>query len=429
MGAPERIGRYEVIRQLGEGGMGRVYLARDTVLGREVALKVLRDDLGLPPETKKSLHERMRNEARAAATVRHPNLVTLHDMGEDEIGLYLVFEYVQGPTLREKLAAGALPPLDVARIAMELGSALTTAHEAGVIHRDIKPENIILSSTGAVLTDFGLARMPDSTLTTKGMVLGTVGYSAPETLAGGKFSPASDQFSLGATLYEALCGKRAFQGDDMVSTAAMVAHQDPRPLPEAVAGRTPSPGTTDTELDFRVRIMLGRADGVIRRALSKDPADRYPSCRVFCESLGSAIDVRVSSGFPALSGLHSASIVPKATRRWQNISIGAALALIVALIVIGRETSTGVSLKGVANAFSAAIASTHPAEHVEHPSHRQHHPAPNATTDDDDDDASSTAKPTPDASATTTGGDAGADAATRPQPFLETPPPNGPKPF
>ncbi|HSQ65015.1 MAG TPA: serine/threonine-protein kinase [Polyangiaceae bacterium] len=415
MGVPERIGRYEVIRQLGEGGMGRVYLARDTVLGREVAVKVLRDDLGLSPEVKQSLHERMKNEARAAATVRHPNLVTLHDMGEDEDGLYLVFEYVQGPTLRDKLANGALPPIDVARIAMELGAALTTAHEAGVIHRDVKPENIILSSTGAVLTDFGLARMPDSTLTTKGMVLGTVGYSAPETLAGGKFSPASDQFSLAATLYEALCGKRAFQGDDLISTAAMVATEDPRPLQDVVAGRPVAPGMSDTELDFRVRIMLGRADGVVRRALSKSPGDRYPSCRVFCESLSSAIDVRVSSGFPALSGLHSASIVPKATRRWQNIFVGAALTVILALVVFGREQPAGVSLKAVASSFSATIAPEHAPEHVQHngehharPTSSEHHEAPAQASAD---------------------AGAAADAHQLPQPFLEVPPPNGPKPF
>ncbi len=418
MAAPERIGRYEVIRPLGEGGMGRVYLAKDTVLGREVAVKVLRDDLGLPPEVKASLHERMKNEARAAATVRHPNLVTLHDMGEDEAGLYLVFEYVQGPTLREKLAAGALPPIDVARIAMELGNALTTAHEAGVIHRDIKPENIILSSTGAVLTDFGLARMPDSTLTTKGAVLGTIGYCAPETLTGGKFSPASDQFSLAATLYEALCGKRAFQGDDMVSTAAMVATEEPKPLPEAIPPRVSRSSGGDTittpaveqatELDWRIRIMLGRADGVVRRALSKDPADRYPSCRVFCESLNAAIDVRPSSGFPALSGLHSASIVPKATRRWQNIIVGAALTVIVALILLGREQQSGVSLKAVASAFSATVAPTHapssPPTHVRHP------PLPPADTG---------SAPSSD----------GGEPTQRPQPFLDTPPQNGPQRF
>src|SRR5271170_6178926 len=167
MDLPDRIGRYDVEHLLGQGGMGRVLLARDTVLGREVALKILRDDLGLTPELKEQLVDRMRQEARAAAALSHPAMVTLHDMGEDEhVGLYLVFERIVGPTLRERLhEKGPLPPTEVARLARALGSALTHAHAAGVVHRDVKPENVMLSPTGPKLTDFGIARMPDSTLT------------------------------------------------------------------------------------------------------------------------------------------------------------------------------------------------------------------------------------------------------------------------
>jgi serine/threonine protein kinase len=319
---PEQIDRYEVVRLLGEGGMGRVYLARDPVLGREVAIKVLRDDLGLPDDVKSQLAERMRNEARAAATVRHPNLVTLYDMGDDAaLGMYLVFEYVPGPTLRER---GPVPPLEVARIAMELGAALATAHEAGVIHRDVKPENVICSSTGAVLTDFGLARIPDSTLTAKGVTLGTVAYAAPETLVPkGVFSPASDQFSLAATLYEALSGKRAFGGKDIAEVAEHIANDDPPPL-------------TDEQTDFREKLMLTRGEGVLRRALQKEPTLRYPTCRAFGDALASALDIRVSSGFPTLA-MHSSSIVPKATRRWQNIVLALALTVIVVLVLMGRS--------------------------------------------------------------------------------------------
>src|ERR1700733_6651860 len=141
-----RIGRYEVIRLLGQGGMGRVLLAKDSVLGRHVAIKILRDDLGLPPESRAALFLRMGQEARAAAAIEHPHLVTLHDMGEEpSVGLYLVFEYLTGPTLREKIAEGPIDVVFVARMARELGDALTTAHEAGVVHRDVKPENVILS--------------------------------------------------------------------------------------------------------------------------------------------------------------------------------------------------------------------------------------------------------------------------------------------
>jgi serine/threonine-protein kinase len=319
---PTRIGRYDVVRLLGEGGMGRVFLARDPVLERDVAIKILRDDLGLADDVKASLVERLQREARAAATVRHPNLVTLHDMGEDpKVGLFLVFEYVPGPTLRER---GVVPPLEIARIAMELGDALATAHHAGVVHRDVKPENVICSSPGAVLTDFGLARLPDSTLTAKGVTPGSVAYAAPETLVpGGAPSPASDQFSLAATLFEALSGKRAFAGADVAEVAERVAKADPPPL-------------TDENTDFREKLMLSRAEGVFRRALQKEPTLRYPTCRAFGDALGSAIDVRVSSSFPIMA-LHSSSIVPKATRRWQNIVLAIALGVIVILVLMGRR--------------------------------------------------------------------------------------------
>ncbi len=378
--SPKTIGRYEVIRLLGEGGMGRVFLAKDPVLGREVAIKVLRDDLALPPDVREQLVSRMRHEARAAATVRHPNLVTLHDMGEsDELGLFLVFEYVQGPTMRERIATdGALPPLEVARMAMELGAALTTAHDAGVIHRDVKPENVICSSTGAVLADFGLARIPDSNLTTKGMKLGTIGYAAPETLAAtGTFSAASDQFSLAATLYEALSGRRAFDGEDVLAVASRIVNDNPPALTSQSDG-----------VDYRERLMLTRAEGVLRRALQKDATLRYPSCRAFGDALGSAIDVRVSSGFPTIS-MHSASIVPRATRRWQNIAIAGALALIVGLFFYGRppQAHDGASLKSAASAFSAAVPTAaphhaHPRHHVRPANHSD--AAPSASTNEED---------------------------------------------
>ena len=220
MDPPARIGRYDVERVLGEGGMGRVLLARDTVLGRRVAVKLLRDDLGLPPDLRAQLFERMRQEARAAAALSHPGIVTLHDMGEDDaVGLYLVFEHIEGPTLRERLAQGGpLPPAEAAILARTLGSALAHVHAAAVLHRDVKPENVMLAcGTGPKLTDLGIARLPDSTLTRTTVVLGTPAYAAPEALSSGAFGPRSDQFSLAATLYEALTGVRAFPGDDALA--------------------------------------------------------------------------------------------------------------------------------------------------------------------------------------------------------------------
>src|SRR4051812_16153817 len=138
--------------------MGRVLLAHDPVLGRDVAVKHLRGDLKIPREVRQGLLARMRHEARAAARVAHPNLVVLHDMGEDPaVGLYLVFEYVEGPTLKQRLRGEApLSPAETANLARELGDALTTAHEAGILHRDVKPENLMLARKGGKIADFGI---------------------------------------------------------------------------------------------------------------------------------------------------------------------------------------------------------------------------------------------------------------------------------
>jgi serine/threonine protein kinase len=274
---PTKIGRYEVERLLGQGGMGRVWLARDTVLGRKVAIKVLRDDLALPPKVRDELVVRMGHEAQAAAAVSHPNIVVLHDMGEDDtLGLFLVFEYVTTKddgliteagteivlSLRDRLKRGPLAFSEVAKLAREVGSALSFAHEAGVIHRDVKPENILFSRTGFKIADFGIARIPESTITRANTVLGTPAYTAPEALSQGDFSPASDQFSLAATLYEAATGARAFAGEDAIATAGKVSSEPPPPLHESIGP------------DGVVRSL----DGALRRGLAKTPEARFGSC-------------------------------------------------------------------------------------------------------------------------------------------------------
>ncbi len=269
---PPTIGRYEVTRILGQGAMGRVLLARDPILNRDVAIKILRDDLGLPPEVREGLVVRMKHEAQAAARVSHPNLVTLHDMGQDpSVGLFLVFEYVSGPNLKERIRSGRLPPQQAARLARELGNALAIAHLSGVLHRDVKPENILLASTGAKISDFGIARIPDSTLTRTGSLIGTPAYCAPEALAAGHFSPESDQFSLAATLYEAISGERAFPGDDAVGVAAKIQTEEPRPI----ARRCNLPDEVDE---------------ILLRAMSKDPRARFASTSEFGEALGACLE-------------------------------------------------------------------------------------------------------------------------------------------
>jgi len=279
---PEGVGRYRVLSSLGQGAMGRVLLARDPNLDRDVAVKLLREDLKLGASEREALHERMRQEARASARLSHPHIVGLHDIGEEpELGLFLVFEYVEGPTLEERLARGPLGPTACARLCRELGSALGAAHRAGVLHRDIKPANVILAATGGKIADFGIARIPGSTLTQDGRVLGTPAYSSPEAIETGAFTPASDQFSLAATLYEAISGQRAFPGDDAVSVARHITGSDPPPVAEQ-AGVDP------------------HVDAVLARGLAKDPAKRYASADELGEALAEALTFSPRAQMPTL---------------------------------------------------------------------------------------------------------------------------------
>jgi hypothetical protein len=313
---PAKVGRYEVVRLLGEGAMGRVLLAHDPVLGRNVAVKHLRGDLKIPREVRRGLLDRMEHEARASARVAHPNLVVLHDMGEDAaVGLYLVFEYVEGPTLKQRLLEGRLPAADAARLARELGAALTTAHEAGILHRDVKPENIMLARTGGKIADFGIARIPDSTLTHQGGLMGTPAYSAPETFRGGKFSPRSDQFSLAASIYEALSGERAFPGDDAVTVAARIANELPEPVAVSL-GLPPA------------------VDAVFLRALDRSPEARFSDCDAFGAALAESlvppvVEDRsvgsVAAGTPAA--------LPRPERRNGQVILGAVLVVATAVLV------------------------------------------------------------------------------------------------
>lgn len=305
---PPNVGRYEVRGLIGEGSMGRVLLAHDPVLDRDVAVKHLRGDLKIPRDVRNGLVTRMRHEARAAARVAHPNLVVLHDMGEDDaVGLYLVFEYVEGLTLKQRIAEGRMPPAEVARLAHELGAGLRVAHDAGILHRDVKPENVILAKTGGKIADFGIARIPDSTLTHQGGLMGTPAYSAPETFRAGKFSPASDQFSLAASLYEALSGERAFPGDDAVSVAAKIAHESPEPFAASLG-------------------LAAAVDAVFARGLARKPEDRFASCSELGEALaeaiaqdpaGARVEATATAAIPARasrSSLDGAAVGPEAGR-------------------------------------------------------------------------------------------------------------------
>jgi len=321
------LGRYSDLRLLGEGGMGRVFLATDGVLGRKVAIKVLRDDLGLGAEARAHLDARLRIEARAAALVTHPNVVVLHDMGDDpEVGLYyLVFEHVDGPSLRARLEKGPLTLPDVVRLAKELGSALDAAHDAGVLHRDVKPENVFLAPFGAKIGDFGIARVPDASVTRTGMgVVGTPAYAAPEVLRGKDPSPSpkADQFSLAATVYEALTGERAFPGDDLISVAAQIGQSTPAEV---------------TRHDLP-REAAKQATTVLRRGMAKDPAARFGSCTELADALEAAL------GSSAI-----APTVPSARREarpGRSLSVLLGLVIVVGLAAIVLTRATGPKTPG-----------------------------------------------------------------------------------
>ena len=235
----ERLGPYELVTPLGEGGMGEVWKAKDTRLGRSVAIKF----------SKTAFSDRFEREARAIASLNHPNICTLHDIGPN----YLVMELVEGTPLK-----GPLPVEKAVECARQILDALDEAHKKGFVHRDLKPANILVTRLGIKLLDFGLARQnvplkeTDETLTERGQIVGTLQYMSPEQLQGKEADSRSDLFAFGCVLYELLSGKRAFEGS---SSAAVIA---------AILERAPAP------LDIPAAL-----DRVIRTCLAKDPDDRF----------------------------------------------------------------------------------------------------------------------------------------------------------
>src|SRR5262245_29184103 len=247
LAAGTRLGPYEISAPLGAGGMGEVYRARDTRLGREVAVKVLPASLSSNPE----IRTRFEREARTVSSLNHPHICTLHDVGREGDVDFLVMELVEGESLAERLARGALPPAEVLRLGGQIADALDRAHRAGVIHRDLKPGNVMLAKSGAKLMDFGLARPTGlagpasgsgakalalsqsptmaAPLTAEGALVGTFQYMAPEQLEGKEADARSDIWALGCVLYEMATGKRAFEGTSQASLIAAVMHQEPPP--------------------------------------------------------------------------------------------------------------------------------------------------------------------------------------------------------
>src|SRR5262245_37265659 len=274
------LGPYEIVAPLGAGAMGEVYRAHDPRLGRDVAIKVLPRELSANPVS----GARFELEARAIAAISHPNILTIHDLGREGEIVYEVLELVEGTTLRQRLADGAVAIPRAAAIAAGIARGLAAAHDAGIVHRDLKPENVMVAGDGRVkVLDFGLARsykeapLGTVAMTEPGVVLGTVGYMAPEQVRGLPVDPRADIFALGVMLYEMIAGVPPFNGETAVDTMSAILRQDP------------------VALAHRVPAVPAGLERIVRRCLEKEPAARFRSAH----DLAFALDVFASAGAAA----------------------------------------------------------------------------------------------------------------------------------
>src|SRR2546421_2114289 len=262
-----QLGPYRIMAKLGEGGMGAVYRAQDTRLGRDVAIKVL-TAVTLSDQEKL---QRFEQEARTTGMLNHPNLLTVYDVGNHEGTPYLVTELLEGETLRDRLNRGALTPRKATEIASQIANGLAAAHEKGIVHRDLKPENIFGTRDGRIkILDFGIAKLTRAggdgptfqmAATEPGMVLGTVGYMSPEQVRGETVDQRSDIFAFGAILYEMLTGSRAFKRNSSIETLSAILKEDPPDLGEALPNIPPA------------------LERLTRRCLEKDRELRFQSAR------------------------------------------------------------------------------------------------------------------------------------------------------
>ena len=268
-----RLGPYEILAPLGAGGMGEVYRARDPNLRRDVAIKVVPEPLSEHAEAL----ARFEREALAVAAISHPNILTIFGFGREGKTAFAVTELLEGKTLREVLGAGPIPVDQAVRHAIQAASGIAAAHEKGIVHRDLKPENLFLTADGRIkVLDFGLARLiepdtsgplaPDAgTQTGSGVVLGTVGYMAPEQARGKPCDARTDVFALGCVLYEMLSGRRAFHGETAADTISAILHEEPPPL----AGPSGAPALQE----------------IVSRCLSKRPEERFATARDLASAL------------------------------------------------------------------------------------------------------------------------------------------------
>jgi len=318
-----RLGPYEILAPIGAGGMGEVYRARDTRLGREVAVKVLPADVARDPERAR----RFEQEARAASTLNHPNILTVHDVGVEGGVAYLVTELLRGESLRDVIARGPLPVKRAVELATQASRGLAAAHNAGIVHRDLKPENLFITQDGICkILDFGLARMdrpelsndvgtatPTAGGTLAGTVMGTAGYMAPEQVRGQRADARSDLFSLGIVLHEMLTGQSPFRRDTVVESLSAILKEEP-PLITPPTALAP----------------------IVRRCLAKDPAQRFQSASDLAFALESQSGVHVVVAPSAAAGRRSPRLLAGA--------IGAVVVAALVVFVMTRSREQGPAL-------------------------------------------------------------------------------------
>lgn len=306
LSAGEKLGPYEILSPLGAGGMGEVYKARDTRLDRFVAIKVLPEHIA----RREDLRQRFEREARSVASLNHPHICVLHDIGNQDGTGYMVMEHLEGETLAARITRGALPFDQALQLATQIADALDRAHRAGVTHRDVKPANLILTRDGVKVLDFGLAKSGSkpvpteqtltAALTTEGSVLGTPQYMAPEQFEGKEADTRSDIWAFGAVLYEMVTGEKAFQGKSYASLVGAILSADARPM--SVKPFTPP-----------------ALERLVRRCLAKEPEDRYQSMR----------DVVLDLRMPPQE-----TASPVRTSRWPWV-VAAGVCLVVAALAVG----------------------------------------------------------------------------------------------
>jgi serine/threonine-protein kinase len=274
---PKKLGRFEILREIGRGAMGQVFLAHDPAIERQVAIKTIALPPGTSEQEARETSLRFLREAQAAGRLLHPNIVTIFDVGEENGLSFIAMEFIDGETLDRRARPGALlPPVEVLGLIVQAAAALDHAHAAGVIHRDIKPANLMRLADGTLkITDFGLAKDPSANLTQSGVLLGTPSYMSPEQIQGRTLDGRSDLFSLGVVLYELLTGVRPFEADSISTIIYRVLYEDPRP-----------PAAHNPALPPEINLMLAKA-------LAKVPDRRYDT--------GAALVVDLRKAFSALA--------------------------------------------------------------------------------------------------------------------------------